>query len=67
MSCWALYATDCHNWLLNPWKTDKAAKQMKIKIPKPSSTDPIGPISGIDSDVTTFSTIEFVNWELFGL
>ena len=40
---------------------------MKIKNPKPSSTEPIGPISGIEFEVTTFSIIEFVNWELFGL
>ena len=30
ISCCALYATDCQSWLLKPWKTDKAAKQMKM-------------------------------------
>ena len=40
---------------------------IKIKNPKPISTEPIGPISGIVFEVTIFSTIEFVNWELFGL
>ena len=61
MSCCALYAVDCHSWLLNPWKTARNVNESRISNPNPNSIEFIGPREGIQSELTKSSTRESVN------